>query len=121
MWWYSANVLLPAKMLKRLGLPISDQVIGDPPSLSKRRGLGPYFSTRHRKPELLKKRTKNDHLVEGFEQLAESLQYGDPKENGKRLKGLVQKAANEADQAWDLAYYVLSLSRGGQTAETGSR
>ena len=27
----------------------------------------------------------------------------------------------ELDQMWDLAYYVLSLSRGGQTAETGSR
>jgi SAM-dependent methyltransferase len=72
MWWYSANVLLPAKMLKRIGLPISDQVIGDPPSLSKRRGLGPYFSARHRTPVLLKKKTKNDHLVEGFEELAES-------------------------------------------------
>jgi len=27
----------------------------------------------------------------------------------------------EPDQAWDLAYYVLSLSRSGRTAEAGSR
>lgn len=27
----------------------------------------------------------------------------------------------EPDQAWDLAYYVLSLSRGGRTAEAGFR
>jgi len=38
----------------------------------------------------------SQHPDDEFEQLAESLQYGDPKENGKRLKGLVQKEANKA-------------------------
>lgn len=38
----------------------------------------------------------SQHPDDEYEQLAESLQYGDPKENGKRLKGLVQKEAGKA-------------------------
>lgn len=75
MWWYAANVLYPAQAMKRAGWPISAQVIGDRPHLpqtpTRRPGLGPHFSRLHKKPVLLAKQTRHDHLVEEFDRMAE--------------------------------------------------
>jgi SAM-dependent methyltransferase len=69
MWWYSASVFTPVRLLKRLGVPISCEQIGEAPRLANKRGLGPYFSRRRRKITLLPRRA-ND--AQEFDQLAQS-------------------------------------------------
>lgn len=71
MWWYAANVLRPARALKRAGVPLSSRVIGDEPEVLDRRGLGPHFSLRHDAPVLLSASSEHDHLVEEFDRTAE--------------------------------------------------
>ena len=71
MWWYAANVLYPAQALKRTGVPIAAQVIGDPPHKLAERGLGPHFSRLHQEPVLLERATSHDHLVAEFDRMAE--------------------------------------------------
>jgi hypothetical protein len=63
MWWYAANVLGPVQALKRSGVPISSQVIGDAPEQLSRSGMGPRFSSEHDRPVLLQHGTRHDHLV----------------------------------------------------------
>jgi ubiquinone/menaquinone biosynthesis C-methylase UbiE len=70
MWAYAANVLYPAQALKRLGV-VHEEVIGDEPEGVPRKGLGPYFSRRHRDPVLLSHPTEHDHLVDEFDRMAE--------------------------------------------------
>lgn len=72
MWWYSASVFAPVGMLKRLGVPVSSEVIGDPPGVVNERGLGTYFSTRHKKPVLLPRGSKSNNAGADFDQLAHS-------------------------------------------------
>jgi SAM-dependent methyltransferase len=71
MWWYAANVLYPAQALKRAGWPVAAQIVGEEPIHPSRSGLGPRFSQLHKKPVLLAKQTRHDHLVEEFDRMAE--------------------------------------------------
>src|SRR5262245_40483820 len=71
MWWYATTVLYPVQALKRAGVPISSQVIGDAPEKMSRPGLGPHFSQKHEQPVLLGHSTSHDHLVVEFDRMAE--------------------------------------------------
>jgi ubiquinone/menaquinone biosynthesis C-methylase UbiE len=71
LWWWTAAVLEPARSLKRAGLPVADGREGEEPVGLPRRGLGPYFSKRHRDPVLLENETEHDHLVAEFDRIPE--------------------------------------------------
>ena len=71
MWWYAANVLEPARALKRAGLPVSSEFMGDTPANVPAIGLGPLFSSGRRHPVLLSLKTRHDHLVEEFDRMSE--------------------------------------------------
>jgi ubiquinone/menaquinone biosynthesis C-methylase UbiE len=71
LWWWTAAVLEPARSLKRAGLPVADGREGEEPIGLPRRGLGPYFSKRHRDPVLLGSATQHDHLVAEFDRIPE--------------------------------------------------
>jgi len=71
LWWWTAAVLEPARSLKRAGLPVADGREGEEPVGLPRRGLGPYFSTRHAEPVLLPGTTDHDHLVAEFDRIPE--------------------------------------------------
>jgi SAM-dependent methyltransferase len=71
MWWYAAQVLYPVQALKRAGVPIAAQSIGDAPQQLSRPGLGPHFSKQHDQPVLLVHRTRHAHLVAEFDRMAE--------------------------------------------------
>jgi SAM-dependent methyltransferase len=71
MWWYAAAVLEPARVLKRAGLPLSNQVLGDLPQDLPQTGLGRRFSKKHAGPVLLSQKTRHDHLVEEFDRMSD--------------------------------------------------
>ena len=70
MWWYSASVFFPVRMLKRLGIPMSSEIVGKPPPPFNGRGLGVFFSTRPRKLVLLRRRRNGEHPGQDFDPLA---------------------------------------------------
>lgn len=70
MWSYAANVLRPAQELKRRGALV-EPTLGEEPADLPRRGLGPWFSTRHERPVLLGRATEHDHLVDEFDRMAD--------------------------------------------------
>jgi SAM-dependent methyltransferase len=67
LWAWSGGVLHPARALKRAGIPVAGAKEGDEPVGLPRRGLGPYFSMRHREPVLLETVSEHEHLVEEFD------------------------------------------------------
>lgn len=71
MWWYAAQVLVPAQSLKRAGLRLFDGFIGDKLLPLPVPGLGPRFSAEQLRPVYLKHATGHDHLVEEFDRIAE--------------------------------------------------
>jgi SAM-dependent methyltransferase len=71
LWWWTGNVFMPAQALKRAGVPVTGAPEGDLPIDVPQRGLGPYFSKRHREPVLLEHATGHDHLVEEFDRIPE--------------------------------------------------
>jgi SAM-dependent methyltransferase len=70
MWSYATSVLYPAQALKRTGLTPSPHPIGERAEPLARRGLGRWFSTRHRRPVLLAN-PKGLESVEEFDRLAD--------------------------------------------------
>ena len=71
MWWYAATVLYPAQALRRAGINVAGNVIGDLPVDVPDPGLGPYFSARHVQPVLLEQPTDHDYLVDEFSRIAD--------------------------------------------------
>ncbi|MFL6020570.1 MAG: class I SAM-dependent methyltransferase [Gaiellaceae bacterium] len=71
MWSYAATVLYPAQALKRAGFA-PETVLGEEPEGLPRKGLGPYFSRKHKEPVLLAAPTEHDHLVDEFDRVAEA-------------------------------------------------
>jgi ubiquinone/menaquinone biosynthesis C-methylase UbiE len=71
LWWYSASVLFPARVLKRSGVNVVGPRVGEEPERLARPGLGRYFSDRLEEPELMAEAVANHHLVEDFDRLAE--------------------------------------------------
>jgi ubiquinone/menaquinone biosynthesis C-methylase UbiE len=71
LWWYAATVLEPARILKRLGVPVTGPPQGEPPRRLQRRGLGPHFSRLWSQPVLLKRQTSHDELVAEFDRIAD--------------------------------------------------
>jgi ubiquinone/menaquinone biosynthesis C-methylase UbiE len=71
MWSYAALVLEPARALKRMSSGAPDPALV---AVAARRGpgLGPLFSRRYDRPQLLDKPTEHDHLVEEFDRLSEA-------------------------------------------------
>jgi ubiquinone/menaquinone biosynthesis C-methylase UbiE len=71
LWWYSASVLYPAKLLRRRGVRLVGEPVGDEPVGLPRPGLGRRFSRNGRRPALLEEPSVHRHLVEEFDDLAE--------------------------------------------------
>jgi SAM-dependent methyltransferase len=71
MWSYAALVLEPARAAKRIAGHAPDPALV---AMAEQRGagLGPLFSRRYDRPQLLDKATKHDHLVEEFDRLSEA-------------------------------------------------
>jgi SAM-dependent methyltransferase len=70
MWWYAANVLYPAQILKRAGISVFNQKLGESPKILIKNGLGQHFSGKHQSVVFIKHRTENDHLVEEFDKMS---------------------------------------------------
>jgi SAM-dependent methyltransferase len=71
LWWYAGSVLYPARALKRAGVSVVGEPVGDEPEGLPRPGLGPHFSVGAPPPVLLAGATEHDHLVEEFDRMAE--------------------------------------------------
>jgi hypothetical protein len=71
MWWYSATVLEPARALRRAGVPVVPSGSGDVLAPAPQPGLGPRFCREWRVPRLLDAATEHDHLVAGFDDMAD--------------------------------------------------
>lgn len=71
LWWYSAGVLYPAKMLRRTGTNVVGPPVGDVPERLPLTGSGRYFADRTPEPVLLPERNRKYELVEDFDRLAE--------------------------------------------------
>jgi hypothetical protein len=71
LWWYSASVLYPARLLRWGGVSVGGGLIGQEPVGLPRPGLGRRFSKTCREPVLLDEPSEHDHLVEEFDELAE--------------------------------------------------
>lgn len=70
LWWYSASVLYPARLLKWGGVAVVGGRVGDEPVGLPRPGLGKRFSKGSRGPVLLDEPSEHRHLVEEFDELA---------------------------------------------------
>lgn len=70
-WGYSGLVLYPAQALKRAGVKVVGEPIGELPEGLPRRGLGRSFADSAPDPVLLAEAGKNQHLVEEFDRLAD--------------------------------------------------
>jgi SAM-dependent methyltransferase len=70
LWWYSASVLYPAKMLRQAGASVVGPPVGDAPEGLPLPGSGPYFSQHSPDPVLLSEQSGNSHFVEEFDRLA---------------------------------------------------
>jgi SAM-dependent methyltransferase len=71
LWWYAASVLYPARALRRGGIRVVGPPVGDEPMGLPCPGLGRHFSKGRPAPVLLDEPSKNGHLVEEFDELAE--------------------------------------------------
>jgi ubiquinone/menaquinone biosynthesis C-methylase UbiE len=71
LWWYSASVLYPARLLRRGGVNVVGGPVGEEPAGLPRPGLGPRFSKARPEPVLLDAPSEHGHLVEEFDELAE--------------------------------------------------
>lgn len=70
LWWYSASVLYPAKMLRQAGANVVGPPVGDSPEGLPLPGSGRYFSRHAPNPVLLSEESRNSHFVEEFDRLA---------------------------------------------------
>jgi ubiquinone/menaquinone biosynthesis C-methylase UbiE len=70
LWWYSASVLYPARVLRWRGVGVVGERIGEEPIGLPRQGLGRRFSRSDGGPVLLDEPSEHGHLVEEFDQLA---------------------------------------------------
>lgn len=70
LWWYSASVLYPARLLKRRGIGVVGPPVGEQPVGLPQPGLGRRFSENGRQPVLLDEPSEHRHLVEEFDELA---------------------------------------------------
>ena len=71
LWWYSATVLYPTRLLRWSGVADTADPLGDEPIDPPSPGLGPYFSRSGGEPVLLDEPSVHRHLVEEFSELAE--------------------------------------------------
>ena len=71
LWWYSASVLYPARLLKWGGVAVVGGLVGEEPVGLPRPGLGKRFSKDSPEPVLLDEPSEHGHLVEEFDELAE--------------------------------------------------
>jgi ubiquinone/menaquinone biosynthesis C-methylase UbiE len=71
LWWYSASVLYPARLLRRGGVRLGGGPAGEEPVGLPRPGLGRRFSQNGGDPVLLEEPSEHRHLVEEFDELAE--------------------------------------------------
>jgi ubiquinone/menaquinone biosynthesis C-methylase UbiE len=71
LWWYSASVLYPAKVLRRSSPRLVEPPTGDVPKGLPLPGSGPCFSKQGSEPVMLSERARNYHLVEDFDRLAQ--------------------------------------------------
>ena len=71
LWWYSAIVLNPARFLKRRGVGVVGDPVGEHPVGLPKPGLGRHFSTGVDGPILLDEPSEHFELVEEFDELAE--------------------------------------------------
>ena len=70
LWWYSASVLYPAKLLRWGGVELMGGPRGEEPVGLPRPGLGRSFSKGGREPVLLEEPSEHGHLVDEFDELA---------------------------------------------------
>jgi ubiquinone/menaquinone biosynthesis C-methylase UbiE len=70
LWWYSASVLYPARVLRQAGASVVGPPAGDEPEGLPLPGSGRYFSKNTPKPLLLNEQSRNSHFVEEFDRLA---------------------------------------------------
>ena len=71
LWWYSASVLYPARLLRWGGASVVGGPVGEEPVGLPRPGLGRRFSKSWREPVLLDAPSEHGHLVEEFDELAD--------------------------------------------------
>jgi ubiquinone/menaquinone biosynthesis C-methylase UbiE len=71
LWWYSASVLYPAKLLKWSGVTSQGVPVGEEPVGLPQPGLGRRFSKGTPAPILLGQPSEHRQLVEEFDELAE--------------------------------------------------
>jgi ubiquinone/menaquinone biosynthesis C-methylase UbiE len=71
LWWYSASVLYPARLLRWGGVSVVGGPVGEKPVGLPRPGLGRRFSKDCPEPVLLDAPSEHGHLVEEFDELAE--------------------------------------------------
>jgi ubiquinone/menaquinone biosynthesis C-methylase UbiE len=71
LWWYSASVLYPARLLRLGGVSVVGGPLGEQPVDLPQPGLGRRFSNENSEPILLDEPSEHDHLVEEFDELAE--------------------------------------------------
>jgi len=71
LWWYSASVLYPARLLRWGGVRVVGGPVGEEPVGLPRTGLGRRFSRGCPEPVLLDEPSEHGHLVEEFDELAE--------------------------------------------------
>jgi len=71
LWWYSAGVLYPARLLKWGGVKVVGGLVGEEPVGLPRPGLGRQFSKDNPEPVLLDAPSEHRQLVEEFDELAE--------------------------------------------------
>ena len=71
LWWYSAAVLYPAKVLRRTGAKVVGPAVGDAPERLPLAGSGPHFSKQGPELVMLTEQSRNHHLVEDFDRLAQ--------------------------------------------------
>ena len=70
LWWYSASVLYPARLLRWSGVKVVGDPVGDEPTRLPLPGLGRRFSENGGAPVLLEEPSEHAHLVEDFDELA---------------------------------------------------
>jgi SAM-dependent methyltransferase len=71
LWWYTAGVFYPVRLLKARGVDLMGGPIGDAPTARPQPGLGPRFSNGASAPRLLEEPSAHADLVEEFDELAE--------------------------------------------------
>jgi SAM-dependent methyltransferase len=75
LWWYSGNVLYPAKLLKRAGASVVGPPVGDLPEGLPLEGAGPFLTEDQADPVMLDGGIPNYELVEDFDRLAQLYEF----------------------------------------------